>query len=40
VIVPVNFPASAGAPGASVLSRYTGTYNGGSFGGSFRTVLP
>jgi hypothetical protein len=36
----VNFPATAGAPGTLVLERYTGTYIGGSFGGSFRVTLP
>lgn len=36
----VNFPASAGVTGASVIERLTGTSNGGSFGGSFRVTLP
>jgi hypothetical protein len=36
----VSFPASAGASGAPAIERYTGTYSGGSFGGSIRAVLP
>ncbi len=40
VTVPMNYPASAGSSGSTVLQRFNGTYNGGSFGGSFRTVLP
>ncbi|HEY6413235.1 MAG TPA: hypothetical protein VIX42_06090, partial [Edaphobacter sp.] len=40
VIRTVVFPASAGAPGAAVVERYTGTYTGGSFGGSIRATLP
>ena len=36
----VNFPASVGASGAAVIERYSGTYNGGSFIGSLRAVLP
>jgi hypothetical protein len=39
-IAPVAFPSSAGTPGALVLERYTGTYTGGSFGGTFRVTLP
>ena len=35
-----NFPASAGASGTAVVERYTGTYTGGTFGGSIRAVLP
>jgi endo-1,4-beta-xylanase len=34
------FPASAGAPGATVLERYSGSYTGGTFGGSIRAMLP
>lgn len=34
------FPASAGADGATVLERISGTYNGGSLGGALRAVLP
>ncbi len=36
----VNFPASAGASGAMVIEKYSGTYNGGSFVGSLRATLP
>ena len=36
----VNFPASVGKSGAAVIERYSGTYNGGSFIGSLRAVLP
>jgi hypothetical protein len=36
----VNFPASAGADGAGVVEKFNGTYTGGTFGGSFRAVLP
>ena len=39
-IAPVAFPSSAGIPSALVLERYTGTYTGGSFGGTFRVTLP
>jgi len=35
-----TFPASAGASGTAVVERYGGTYNGGSFSGSIRAVLP
>jgi GH35 family endo-1,4-beta-xylanase len=35
-----TFPASAGASGAAVVERYAGSYNGGTFGGSIRAVLP
>lgn len=34
------FPASAGAAGATVIERYTGSYTGGTFGGSMRALLP
>ncbi|MGA3161231.1 MAG: MBG domain-containing protein, partial [Terracidiphilus sp.] len=34
----VNFPGSVGADGAGVAERYSGTYTGGSFVGSFRSV--
>ncbi len=34
------FPGSAGAPGATVVERYLGSYTGGTFGGSLRTMLP
>jgi hypothetical protein len=36
----LNFPASAGASGAPVIAKITGSYTGGTFGGSLRTVLP
>lgn len=39
-VTAVLFPASAGNPGATVVERYTGTYDGGSFGGSIRATLP
>jgi len=38
--VTLTFPSSAGAGGAEVVQKLTGTYTGGTFGGSFRTVLP
>lgn len=38
-LVTVNFPA--GQPsGSAVVEKYTGTYTGGTFGGSMRAVLP
>jgi hypothetical protein len=40
VVVTLLFPASAGAPGAAAVERYTGTYTGGSFGGGIRATLP
>src|SRR6185437_9059280 len=36
----ISYPATAGAPGSTVVERFTGTYTGGSFGGGSRTVLP
>jgi len=36
----VLFPAAAGKDGAAVVEKYTGTYTGGSFGGSMRATLP
>jgi hypothetical protein len=39
-IATVAFPSSAGTPGTAAVERYTGTYTGGSFGGSFRVTLP
>jgi len=36
----VNFPANAAAPGSATVLRLTGTYTGGSFGGSIRTTIP
>jgi hypothetical protein len=34
----VNFPGSVGADGAGVAEKYSGTYSGGTFSGSFRSV--
>ncbi|GGA53756.1 hypothetical protein GCM10011507_01130 [Edaphobacter acidisoli] len=36
----VSVPASAGAPGSAAIAKVTGTYTGGTFGGSSRTTLP
>lgn len=36
----VTFPLSTGADGAGVVEKIAGSYNGGTFGGSFRAVLP
>ena len=38
--VTLTFPSSAGADGAGAVEKLAGTYNGGTFGGSFRAVLP
>ncbi len=38
--VTLTFPSSAGADGATVVERLSGTYSGGTFGGSFRAKLP
>ena len=38
--VTVAFPASAGAPGTNGVEKLTGTYTGGTFGGSYRITLP
>ena len=38
--VTVTFPLSAGADGASVVAKFTGTYTGGTFSSSIREVLP
>lgn len=38
--VTLSFPASAGADHAAIVERFSGTYTGGSFGGSQRAVLP
>lgn len=38
--VTLTFPSSTGADGAGVVERLSGTYNGGTFGGSFRATLP
>jgi len=39
-VVTVSYPPAAGASGAGAVERYTGTYTGGTFGGSIRAVLP
>ncbi len=36
----VNFPASAGSSGATVIEKYSGTYTSGTFGASIRARLP
>jgi uncharacterized repeat protein (TIGR01451 family) len=36
----LTFPVSAGVSGSVVLEKLTGTYSGGTFGGSFRATLP
>jgi hypothetical protein len=38
--VTITFPSSAGVSGAGVVEKLSGTYTGGTFGGSFRVVLP
>jgi hypothetical protein len=38
--VTLTFPSSAGADGATVAEKLSGTYDGGTFGGSFRASLP
>jgi uncharacterized protein len=38
--VMIVFPASAGTPGTAAVERFTGTYTGGTFGGSIRTAIP
>ena len=38
--VMIVFPASAALPGSSTVERFTGTYTGGTFGGSIRVVIP
>src|SRR5579871_253028 len=40
VVTTVTFPSTAGASGAASAERYTGSYTGGTFGGSIRAVLP
>jgi hypothetical protein len=39
-VVTLTFPSSAGADGAGVVEKLSGTYTGGTFGGSFRAMLP
>jgi hypothetical protein len=36
----IAIPASAGAPNSRTVMSITGTYTGGTFGGSYRTTLP
>jgi sugar lactone lactonase YvrE len=36
----ITFPSSAGADGAGVVEKYSGTYTGGSFAASIRATLP
>lgn len=38
--VVLTFPASAGPDHAATVEKFTGTYSGGSFGGSIRATLP
>ena len=38
--VTLTFPASAGAPSTPALERVSGSYTGGTFGGTTRTTLP
>jgi predicted extracellular nuclease len=39
-VATINFSSSAGAPGTATVEKFTGTYTGGSFGGSLRATLP
>jgi hypothetical protein len=39
-VATISFPASAGVSGTKVIEKLTGTYTGGTFGGSFRATLP
>src|SRR6202012_2529575 len=39
-VATVAFPASAGAPHSASVVKLTGTYTGGTFGGSSRVTLP
>jgi hypothetical protein len=36
----LTIPANAGAPGSGAVVKASGTYTGGTFGGSYRTTLP
>lgn len=36
----LTFPSSAGPGGTAIIERVTGTYTGGTFGGSIRATLP
>jgi len=39
-VATLTLSSSAGADGAAVAERYTGTYTGGTFGASIRASLP
>ena len=39
-IAAIAFPSTAGSAGSLVIERYSGTYNGGTFGASLRVTLP
>jgi hypothetical protein len=39
-VTSVTVPSSAGTPGSRVIQQVSGTYTGGTFGGSLRAVLP
>ncbi len=39
-LIPLNFASGAALSGSMTIQRYSGTYAGGTFAGSFRTVLP
>jgi hypothetical protein len=39
-VTTLSFPSTAGAPGSRIVETVSGTYTGGTFGGSLRTTLP
>jgi hypothetical protein len=39
-VTTLTFPSSTGSLGDHVIEKFTGTYTGGTFGGSIRAVLP
>jgi hypothetical protein len=39
-VTTLTFPASAGAPSSMAVEKLSGTYTGGTFGGSTRVILP
>jgi hypothetical protein len=39
-VATLSFPSTAGAPGSRIVETVSGTYTGGTFGGSLRTTLP
>ena len=39
-VITIQFPPPAGAPRPVLVERYSGTYNGGSFGANIRATLP